>query len=64
MYSALKGTLMIKSPEEKKKQPYDRPMVTRFPLRPEEAVLGFCKSTGAGPGRGVCDAVFCKTPGS
>ncbi len=56
---------MEKSDEEKKKQKYEKPVVKRFPLRPEEAVLGFCKSTsGGGPSAGPCHGVFCKTPGS
>ncbi|HUO84535.1 MAG TPA: hypothetical protein VM534_05400 [Thermoanaerobaculia bacterium] len=41
-------------PEETKKQ-YRKPELFRFPLRAEEAVLGFCKtaSTG-GPNVGNC----------
>jgi hypothetical protein len=40
------------------KRPYRKPEVTRYPLRPEEAVLGFCKSNAsAGPGNGTCNAV-------
>ncbi|HET7434680.1 MAG TPA: hypothetical protein VFN10_08215 [Thermoanaerobaculia bacterium] len=40
--------------------------MSRFPLRPEEAVLGFCKSTTtAGSNGGSCFTVgFCSTPGS
>jgi len=38
-----------------KKKPYEKPNVTRFPLRPEEAVLGFCKtSSSAGASGGTC----------
>ncbi|MEA2490367.1 MAG: hypothetical protein QOH21_2159 [Acidobacteriota bacterium] len=50
--------------QEKKR--YEKPMLTRFPLRPEEAVLGFCKSSvSAGPSGGGCQTVgFCRTPGS
>lgn len=52
---------------EKRKKRYEKPRVVRFPLRPEEAVLGFCKSpsvTGA-PGTG-CASGFgpCKFSGS
>jgi hypothetical protein len=51
-----------------KKQQYEKPLVKRFPLRPEEAVLGFCKTTnGGGPGArpgSACEGVFCKTAGS
>lgn len=55
-----------KTTDQKKKQQYEKPMVTRFPLRPEEAVLGFCKSTtSAGVSGGSCfNAGFCQTPGS
>jgi len=28
------------------KKPYTKPEVKQVPLRPEEAVLGFCKNTG------------------
>ncbi len=56
---------MNREPEQKKK-PYEKPSVTRFPLRPEEAVLGFCKSTtSAGPSGDTCNvAGFCREPGS
>jgi hypothetical protein len=30
------------------RRPYLRPEITRVPLRPEEAVLGACKSAGIG----------------
>jgi hypothetical protein len=48
------------------KKPYEKPKLTRFPLRPEEAVLGFCKSsTAPGPAGGTCHGVGqCNTPGS
>ncbi|HYO77188.1 MAG TPA: hypothetical protein VE010_12050 [Thermoanaerobaculia bacterium] len=40
------------------KKKYEKPVVTRFPLRPEEAVLGFCKSNAAaGPSGGGCRGV-------
>lgn len=50
--------------EEKKR--YEKPVVTRFPLRPEEAVLGFCKSNASsGPSGGGCRGVgSCLSPGS
>jgi hypothetical protein len=32
------------------KKPYAPPKLTRIKLRPEEAVLGNCKASGAGPG--------------
>jgi hypothetical protein len=50
--------------EEKK--PYEKPVVRRFPLRPEEAVLGFCKSaSAAGASGGNCFITGpCQTAGS
>jgi hypothetical protein len=50
---------------ERRKKPYQKPEVKQVPLRPEEAVLGFCKgaTTGAGSG-GNCDALLCLTKGS
>ena len=52
--------------ENKEKKPYQKPVVARFALRPEEAVLGFCKSSGAsGPSGGDCMSVgTCRVPGS
>lgn len=49
---------------EKKK--YEKPVVMRFPLRSEEAVLGFCKSNASsGPSGGGCRGVGnCFAPGS
>ncbi len=50
-----------------KKLPYEKPSIKRFPLRPEEAVLGFCKSTTAyGPGSGGCRGLSggCHSAGS
>lgn len=51
------------SPEKK---PYQKPIVARFELRVEEAVLGFCKSSGSsGPSGGGCVNVNpCRLPGS
>jgi len=48
------------------KKPYEKPVVTRFPLRPEEAVLGFCKSTSStGPSGIGCQSVTnCFSKGS
>ena len=48
------------------KKVYDKPTVSRFPLRPKEAVLGFCKSAGAaGPGPDACtNPPSCPFPGS
>jgi hypothetical protein len=37
------------------KKPYSKPELRKVPLRPEEAVLGFCKtSSSRGPGRTNC----------
>ena len=42
-------------PAKTDKKKYEKPTVVRFPLRPEEAVLGFCKTSGsAGPSGGGC----------
>jgi hypothetical protein len=52
--------------QQERKKPYEKPEVTRFALRAEEAVLGFCKSTtSAGPSGGNCRGVGnCFSPGS
>lgn len=53
---------------ETTKKPYKKPEAKQFPLRPEEAVLGFCKSIGgqAGSGHpaGCFSGIFCQTAGS
>ena len=48
------------------KKPYVKPSLKKVPLRAEEAVLGFCKSsTAAGPLKGQCTTVpACSTAGS
>jgi hypothetical protein len=48
------------------KQQYAPPTVTQISLRPEEAVLGHCKTTGVGgPGGGNCThSGNCMTTGS
>lgn len=46
---------------------YVTPEITRVPLRPQEAVLGFCKTTTSqGVGNADCDtgAPACFSPGS
>jgi hypothetical protein len=46
---------------------YEAPKVIRISLRPEEAVLGHCKVTGAtGPVATSCRSIIgpCRTPGS
>lgn len=49
------------------KKPYTPPQFTVINLRPQEAVLGTCKSPSAGgPGNGTCNAlgVGCQFIGS
>jgi hypothetical protein len=48
------------------KAPYQPPQVARVGLRPEEAVLGHCKTAHTGgPGTGsLGNCGFCKTVGS
>ena len=43
----------------KAKKPYAKPEVSQVQLRPEEAVLGFCKSTSR---RGPVHPVKCSSP--
>ncbi|HEY2544769.1 MAG TPA: hypothetical protein VGI46_01765 [Candidatus Acidoferrum sp.] len=52
--------------EQDGKGAYEPPKVIRVSLRPEEAVLGHCKVTGAaGPVATSCRSVIaCRTPGS
>jgi len=52
------------SPDEKK--PYQKPTLSEVALRPEEAVLGNCKSAGInGPTSGDCSAIGgCMSVGS
>lgn len=58
--------VMEKANEPRRKKPYEKPTVVRFPLRPEEAVLGFCKTTGGnGPSGGNCFSFgICRIAGS
>jgi hypothetical protein len=49
------------------KKPYAKPALTRVGLRPEEAVLGACKTnmgTMSGGAGGSCSIVSCQTQGS
>ncbi len=49
----------------KAKKPYESPRITVISLRPEEAVLGHCKSSSAsGPVGATCAAASCNTIGS
>jgi hypothetical protein len=52
--------------DDVKKKPYEKPEVRRVPLRPEEAVLGFCKSVSiAGPLYSPCTtSLTCPQSGS
>ena len=44
------------APTPPKKKPYEKPRIVKVDLRPEEAVLGNCKtSSSAGPGQGDCE---------
>ena len=54
------------TPATGRRKPYERPSVKRVALRPEEAVLGFCKSsTSAGPLAGACNSpTACSSQGS
>jgi hypothetical protein len=48
-----------------RKKNYEPPKITVISLRPEEAVLGHCKSTTiGGPGLGICATLSCNTIGS
>ena len=55
-----------KSSRLRQRKPYQKPEATRFPLRPDEAVLGFCKSTtGGGPFHPHCtNSGGCSAAGS
>ena len=57
---------MHKGNDSSGKKRYDKPVIARFELRAEEAVLGFCKSNGSsGPSGGGCMNVNpCRLPGS
>jgi hypothetical protein len=48
------------------KKPYAKPELKKVPLKPEEAVLGFCKMpTISGPLQGVCNSpTTCEMLGS
>ncbi len=52
--------------KDDKRKPYAKPEIKRVPLRPEEAILGFCKTTtGAGPMSSACIALLsCLSLGS
>jgi hypothetical protein len=54
--------------DKQSKRPYTKPELARVSLRPEEAVLGFCKTNSqpgpAGGGGTNCASVGCFTPGT
>jgi len=52
--------------KDEPKKPYIKPEVTQVPLRPEEAVLGNCKSsnTGGPVNSTMCSTTACMTIGS
>jgi hypothetical protein len=62
----MNGEHDIQSQEQDAKGAYEPPKVIRVSLRPEEAVLGHCKVTGAtGPVATSCRSVVaCRTLGS
>jgi hypothetical protein len=64
---AMKDEQDIQPLDQDPKGAYEAPKVIRVSLRPEEAVLGHCKVTGAaGPVGTSCRALLgaCRTPGS
>ena len=51
--------------KEHKKKPYVKPEIKKVSLRPEEAVLGFCKTNVvAGPLSSACATLSCLSNGS
>ncbi|MCP4716651.1 MAG: hypothetical protein GY868_16140 [Deltaproteobacteria bacterium] len=52
--------------EKTPKKEYKKPELKQVPLKPEEAVLGFCKTSGTrGPARSGCSVpVACSRLGS
>jgi hypothetical protein len=56
----------MKNDREEKKS-YQKPTLTRYPLKPEEAVLGFCKtasSNGSSQPNSCTSPTACTFPGS
>ena len=48
-----------------KRKPYEKPTLSQVALRPDEAVLGNCKTMSvAGPANSDCVALGCMTSGS
>ena len=51
--------------DRKERKPYVRPAAQQVPLRPEEAVLGNCKTGSiAGPATSNCGTTTCYSTGS
>jgi hypothetical protein len=48
-----------------KRKPYEKPTLSQVALRPDEAVLGNCKTMSvAGPANSDCVSLGCMTSGS
>lgn len=60
------GAVKEVGPNSSRKKPYQPPKIVQISLRPEEAVLGHCKTTrSAGPVSFSCSNLgACKTIGS
>ena len=59
--------MMPENQRSQDRKPYRKPAMIQVPLRPEEAVLGYCKTaaTAAGPGGSNCQTpVQCYSEGS
>lgn len=50
--------------ETDRKRPYEPPQLTAISLRPEEAVLGHCKTSGSSFPGFPCTAFVCSNVGS
>jgi len=57
---------MKRTPDrEKGRKPYAKPVAKRVHLKPEEAVLGGCKTSGIfGPTQANCGVIACSALGS
>jgi hypothetical protein len=56
---------MAEDSNSRKKKKYQAPMITVISLRPEEAVLGHCKSLNvSGPVAPTCSQTSCSSVGS
>lgn len=50
--------------QDDRKKPYEPPQITTISLRPEEAVLGHCKTSGSSFPGFPCTAFVCSNVGS